>query len=81
MEFEKVRDVILAQMGGGGKLTKEAVTPETRFAEDLGADSLDIFQIISELEDVYGMEFSDEDAGKIKTVGDAAAYIKAALEG
>jgi acyl carrier protein len=58
---------------------KNTITPETRFAEDLNADSLDIFQIISELEEVFGMEFSNEDAEKIKTVGDAAEYMKKAL--
>jgi acyl carrier protein len=78
--FEKVRDVIIAQMGmSNPKITKETITPATSFLEDLGADSLDIFQIISELEEIYDMEFSDEDAEKIKTVGDAAEYVKKAI--
>ena len=75
MEFEKIRDIITEQMG----IAKEKITPETTFADDLGADSLDIFQIISELEEVFDMEFSNEDAEKIRTVGDAAEYIKKAL--
>ncbi|MCL2577625.1 MAG: acyl carrier protein [Defluviitaleaceae bacterium] len=75
MEFEKIRDVIAEQMNKPKKL----ITEETRFTEDLNADSLDIFQIISELEEVFGMEFSNEDAEKIKTVGDAAEYVKKAL--
>ncbi|MCL2199962.1 MAG: acyl carrier protein [Defluviitaleaceae bacterium] len=75
MEFEKIRDVIAEQLSK----PKGDITLETRFAEDLNADSLDIFQIISELEEIFGMEFSNEDAEKIKTVGDAAEYIKKAL--
>ena len=82
MEFEKIREVILSQMGvAGGKLTAEMITPDTSFIEDLGADSLDIFQIITELEEVFDLEFDDSDAENIRTVGDAAEYIKKALEG
>ena len=75
MEFEKIRDVIAEQMG----VDKDSITPETAFQDDLNADSLDIFQIISELEDVFGMEFANEDADQIRTVGDAARHVKKAL--
>ena len=75
MEFEKIADVIAEQMG----VDKSSITPETTFTDDLNADSLDIFQIISELEDIFGMEFANEDADKIRTVGDAAEYVKKAL--
>ena len=75
MEFEKIRDVIAEQMD----IDKDSITPETSFQDDLNADSLDIFQIISELEDIFGMEFSNEDADKIRTVGDAANHVKKAL--
>ena len=75
MEFEKIRDVIAEQMS----IDKDSITGETTFADDLNADSLDVFQIISELEDTFGMEFSNEDADKIRTVGDAAEYVKKAL--
>ncbi|MCL2400383.1 MAG: acyl carrier protein [Defluviitaleaceae bacterium] len=63
------------------KISKESITPNTSFVEDLGADSLDVFQIITELEEIFELEFNDEDAEKIKTVGDAAEYIKKALAG
>ena len=75
MEFDKIKDVIVEQMG----VDADSITPETTFVDDLNADSLDIFQIISELEDIFGMEFSNEDADKIRTVGDAAEHIKKAL--
>ena len=74
MEFEKIRDVIAEQMG----VDKDSITTSTTFADDLNADSLDVFQIISELEDIFGMEFANEDADKIRTVGDAADFIKKA---
>ena len=80
MEFEKIREVILSQMGAaGGKITKESITENTSFMDDLGADSLDIFQIITELEEVFELEFDDSQAENLKTVGDAAEYIKKAL--
>ena len=75
MEFEKIRDVIAEQMG----VSAEKITLETKFQQDLNADSLDIFQIVSELEDVFGMEFANDDAASIVTVGDATEYVKKAL--
>ena len=75
MEFDKIRDVIAEQMG----VAKTSITAETTFDGDLNADSLDIFQIISELEEVFGMEFASEDAESIRTVGDAVEYVKKAL--
>jgi len=76
MEFEKICEIISEQMN----MPKEKITRETTFKEGLGADSLDIFQIISELEEVFDLEFSNEDAEKIRTVGDAADYVKKALQ-
>lgn len=53
------------------------ISLSTKFAEDLEADSIDLVEFILQLEDKFGAEISDEDAEKIKTVGDAVAYIKA----
>ena len=75
MEFDKIRDVIAEQMN----ISKESITEATTFKNDLNADSLDIFQIISELEEIFGMEFDNDAAESIKTVGEAADYVKKAL--
>jgi acyl carrier protein len=53
------------------------VTPEASFIEDLGADSLDIVELVMALEEEYSMEISDEDAEKIRTVKDVVTYIEA----
>lgn len=75
MEFDKVKAIIAEQMG----ISEDDIAMETSF-EDLGADSLDIFQIISELEEAFDMEFANDDAEKIKTVGDAVEYVKNAAK-
>jgi len=72
MEFEKIRTIIAEQLS----IDENKITPETSFADDLGADSLDIFQIISEIEDAFELEFTNEAAERVKTVGDAVAYIR-----
>lgn len=74
MVFEKVKEIISEQMS----ISEDEINLDTTFADDLGADSLDLFQIISDLEDSFGIEFQNEDAEKIKTVGDAVNYIEAA---
>jgi len=71
MEFEKIRAIVADHLGR----EESEISMETNFVEDLGADSLDLFQIISELEEVFDMEFSQEDGEKIATVGDAVNYI------
>lgn len=76
MVFEKVKEIIANQMS----ISEEEITLETTFTDDLGADSLDVFQIISDLEDSFGVEFQTEDAEKIKTVGDAVDYINNATK-
>ena len=72
MEFEKICEVISEQMS----VPIGDIKMETSFTKDLGADSLDILQIITELEEVFGMEFANEAAEKIITVGDAVSYVK-----
>ncbi len=73
--FEKVKQVIAEKLD----IEPEKITPEARFIEDLGADSLDIVELIMGLEDEFGLEISDEEAEKIQTVADAVEFIKARL--
>lgn len=75
MDKLQVIGIIAEQLGIGESEIKE----DTVFA-DLGADSLDLFQIISALEEEFNMEFDNEDVEKIKTVGDAIEYVKNAVE-
>lgn len=75
MDESVVMNVIAEQMN----ISANTLTPDTVFA-DLGADSLDLFQIISALEEAFDMEFENDEAEKIKTIGDAIAYIKNVLE-
>lgn len=74
MEFEKVRSITAKIL----KLNEEDITENTKFIDDLGADSLDIASIIMELEDSFGIEISDEALETIVTIGDAANRLKEA---
>jgi acyl carrier protein len=73
MSIEKrVKEIIVEQLG----VNENEVTPEAKFVDDLGADSLDLVELVMALEEEYNIEISDEDAEKILTVGDAIDYIK-----
>jgi len=73
---ERVKEIIVQQLG----VSESEVVPEAKFVDDLGADSLDLVELVMALEEEYGTEISDEEAEKIVTVGDAYAYIKARQE-
>jgi acyl carrier protein len=68
---EKVRQHLVSEL----ELDDVAITDETRFKEDLDADSLDLYELVMELEDSYGMTVSREEAAKITTVGDAVDFV------
>ena len=69
---ERLKELIVQQLG----VDESEVVPEAKFVDDLGADSLDLVELIMALEDEYGIEIPDEDAEKIVTVGDAINYLK-----
>jgi acyl carrier protein len=73
--LERVSKVIVDRLG----VDESEVTLKASFREDLGADSLDVVELVMELEDEFDMEITDEDAEKISTVGDAIAYIESKL--
>ena len=70
--FEKVKAIIVNQLG----VTETSVTMEASFIDDLGADSLDIVELVMALEEEFDIEIPDEDAEKAITVGDVVDYIK-----
>ena len=70
--FEKVKEVIIEQLA----VEDDAIKLETSFIDDLGADSLDIVELIMALEEEFDMEIPDSDAEKVVTVGDVVDYIK-----
>ncbi len=67
----KVREMVASQLGKA----EDQITPESSFIEDLGADSLDLVELIMSMEDEFGLEISDEDAESIITVQDAINFI------
>lgn len=72
MVFEKVKEIIVEQLG----VEEDDVTLESSFLDDLGADSLDIVELIMALEEEFDLQIPDSEAEKITTVGDVVEYIK-----
>ena len=72
MEFEKLQGIIAEVLN----VDADEITPDTTFVDDLGADSLDIFQIIMGIEEAFDIEIDNDDAEQIRTVGDAVEQIK-----
>ena len=75
MEFEKLKKIISEVLN----VDEDEITPDTTFVDDLGADSLDVFQIIMGIEEEFDIEIENENAENIVTVGDAVDEIKNAL--
>ncbi|MBU5482750.1 acyl carrier protein [Clostridium sp. MSJ-11] len=76
MIFKKVKNIISEQLG----ISSEEITMDSSFIDDLGADSLDVVELIMALETEFDLEIPDEEAEKISTVGDVVDYIKANVE-
>ena len=70
--FDRVKGIVVDQLG----VAEEEVTAEASFVDDLGADSLDVVELVMALEEEFGVEIPDEDAEKIVTVGEAVRYIE-----
>jgi acyl carrier protein len=73
MEFSKLQEIIVEELG----VETEEVTLEATFADDLGADSLDLFELVMSIEDTFGVSIPNEELANIKTVKDAVDYIEA----
>jgi len=69
---QRVKDIITEQLG----VNSDQVTPEAKFIEDLGADSLDTVELVMALEEEFGQEIPDEEAEKLQSVGDVIKYIE-----
>ncbi|MCL4442160.1 acyl carrier protein [Desulforamulus profundi] len=70
--FDKIKAIIVDQLG----VDEADVTADASFVDDLGADSLDIVELVMALEEEFGLEIPDEEAEKIRTVGDAVKFIQ-----
>ena len=69
---DRVSEIIGEQLG----VSAEEIKPEASFIDDLGADSLDIVELVMAMEEAFDIEIPDDDAEKLKTIGDAMAYVK-----
>jgi acyl carrier protein len=72
----KVKEIIVQELG----VTADQVTPEAKFIEDLGADSLDTVELVMAFEEEFGVQVPDEDSEKLQTVGNVVEYLKDKLE-
>ena len=72
MEFEKLKEIIVEVLG----CKEEEITMETTFVDDLGADSLDLYEMVMALEDEYGIEIDTDELTDLSTVGDFMEYMK-----
>ena len=73
---DKVKKIVVEQLG----VSEDQVTPEAKFIEDLGADSLDLVELVMAFEEEFGSDIPDEDAEKLTTVGKAISYIESKAE-
>ena len=73
---DRVSEIIVEQLG----VSAEEIKPEASFIDDLGADSLDIVELVMAMEEAFDIEIPDDDAEKMQTIGDAMAYVKERLE-
>ncbi len=72
MVFKKIKDIISQQLG----MDQEEITMESSFVDDLGADSIDMVELVMAMESEFDLEIAEKDAENIQTVGDAVEYIK-----
>lgn len=72
MELEKIKEILVEQLG----VSADEISLDSSLMDDLGADSLDLVELVMALEQEFDLEISDEDAENIKTVGDAVNYVK-----
>jgi acyl carrier protein len=75
MDREEVMKLVRDHLSTELEVSPEKIQPETRFREDLDADSLDLYELVMELEDRYGIRVSEEEAAEIQTVGDAVDFV------
>jgi len=73
---QKAKEKIASEL----EVSIDQLTPEAKFIEDLGADSLDTVELVMALEEEFGLEIPDEDADKLKTVGDALDYLRSRVQ-
>ena len=75
MEFERIKEIISEQLG----VSADSITMDTSFTDDLGADSLDLVELVMAIEEEFDIEVPDDDIENIKTVSDAVSFLKTLL--